>query len=183
MPRRETRWWSALASTPADALLRRWQGVWLVRLLADWWIAGEGILDGSYLFVEHGASVVRQRYSEDEFYQLLARATYADLSDRDEWAVDAVFESFAGWAASRKARELIATLADDEQVRVRVRKMVRAAAPDSTSSEAGADSDGREVEAELHRYVQAHVYHAIVQSIRGSTRTRRGFFSLVDIFS
>jgi hypothetical protein len=118
--RRDTVWWAGFVPTSPASLLQRPEGDRLLGLLADWWIAEEGLLDPQRSRLGNNRRAVSRRYRQEEFYRRLAAAGFPQLSDRDEHAVDTVLRVFIGWASSGKASELVESIEQKEAARGRV---------------------------------------------------------------
>ena len=130
MTRRETAWWAGFVPTSPVSLLQRPEGDRLLDLLADWWIAEEGLFERPPPQLDQRRRAVSRRYRQDEFYQRLAAVGFPELSDRDEHAVDTVLRVFIGWASSDEASELVKSIAQKEAARGKIlRRLDTGAAP------------------------------------------------------
>ncbi|MCW2522536.1 MAG: hypothetical protein JWO63_871 [Frankiales bacterium] len=120
MTRRRTAWWSGIVATSPATLLKRAEGDRLLGVLADWWIAEEGLLEDRPSPTAPGRRAVSRRYHRAEFYARLAESGFPELPDRDEHAIDTVLRVFHGWASSREAGDLIVAIAHKQAARQKV---------------------------------------------------------------
>ncbi|WP_338183822.1 hypothetical protein [Jatrophihabitans sp.] len=157
MPRRPTKWWARLVPTQATTLLRRPEGKLLVSALSDWWIDGEGFLEGRPEQVDHSRAAAQHRYSRARFYAMLDRTGFPMLSDPDEYAVDGIHQAFESWARSRGARRLAASVDADPRIRVGIEEGLRRRA----NGEAGAGEPLPDVGARIHDHVRSHVHSQV----------------------
>jgi hypothetical protein len=120
MTRRGTTWWSGVLATSPGAFALRPEGDRLLGLLADWWIAQEGLLDGRPRPSDQTRRAVARRYRQCDFYALLADSGFPEFGDRDEHAIDTVLRVFHGWASGDKASALVGSVGQKEAARGKI---------------------------------------------------------------